>query len=265
MAQLPPPAAVLPPPAAVPPIVAAPVLPPPVAAPLIEAATTYRQLLADQTRDAVHRQPGAYLAGYRFEGGIQPVPAPAVLRDQTVQLCDRQPMAFLCLVPRLDGTAVVRVLHRFMRYLELPGEVATGFHDRVLGLLGDVRPNQIPVVDIPANILHLATTGVRVPTVATMDDVVAAWAEGPTFWGPLSKAIPTPKWYALETYSCSLAAMRPCWFTVNMSRPVWPIANSRGHFKRTETWRPVETSWHGCVWRARVVVGEALKPTHPSS
>jgi hypothetical protein len=101
-----------------------------------------------------------YLAGYRFEAGTQPVPAPAALRNQTVPMRDRQPMVLLCLVPLLDGTMEVRILHRFMRYLELPGEVATGFHDRVLGLLGDVRPNQIPVVDVPANILHLATTGV---------------------------------------------------------------------------------------------------------
>jgi hypothetical protein len=185
MAQLPPPAADILRPAAA---LAAPL--PPVGAPPINAVTTYRQLLSDQTRDAVHGQPGAYLAGYRFEGGAQPVPAPAALRDQTVPMCDRQPMAFLCLVPRLDGTAEVRILHRFMRYLELPGEVATGFHDRVLGLLGDVRPNQIPVVDVPANILHLATTGVRVPTAATMDDVVAAWGEGPTFLGPYTEGDP---------------------------------------------------------------------------
>ena len=190
MAQLPPPVAALPlPAAAAPQLVAAPP-PPPVAAPLMVAATSYRQLLSDQTRDAVHAQPGAYLAGYRFEGGAQPVPAPVVLRDQTVQMCDRQPMAFLCLVPRLDGTAEVRILHRFMRYLDLPGEVATGFDDHVLGLLGDVRPNQIPVVDVPANILHLTTAGIRVPTAATMDDVVAAWAEGPTFLGPFAEGDP---------------------------------------------------------------------------
>ena len=188
MAQLLLPAAEIPPQAEAPPAVAVPV--PPVAAPLVTAATTYRQLFSDQTRDAVHGQPGAYLAGYRFEGGAQPVPAPAVLRDQTVQICDRQPMAFLCLVPRLDGLAEVRILHRFMRYIELPGEVATGFHDHALALLGDVRPNQVPVVDVPANLFHLATAGVRVPTAATMDDVVAAWAEGATFLGPYVEGDP---------------------------------------------------------------------------
>ena len=39
------------------------------------------------------------------------------------------------------------------------------------------------MVDVPANILHLATAGVRVPTAAIMDDVVAAWGEGPAFLG----------------------------------------------------------------------------------
>ena len=130
MAQLQSPVAAVPLPAAALLLVAA-ALPPLVAAPLVEAATSYRQLLSDQTRDAVHDRPGAYVAGYRFEGGAQPVPAPIVLRDQTVQMCDRQPMAFLCLVPRLDGTAEVRILHRFVRYLDLPGEVATGFDDHV--------------------------------------------------------------------------------------------------------------------------------------
>ena len=44
-----------------------------------------------------------------------------------------------------------------MRYLELPGEPATGFHDHVLGLVGDLRPNQYPVVEVPVSILHLAS------------------------------------------------------------------------------------------------------------
>jgi hypothetical protein len=48
---------------------------------------------------------GSVLCRIPFEGGAQPVPAPGALHDQTVQLCDRQSMAFLCLVPRLEGTA----------------------------------------------------------------------------------------------------------------------------------------------------------------
>ena len=92
---------------------------PPVLAPaglVPSAPTSYRELFADSTRDAVFGHPAEYLAGYRFiDGGGQPVPMPAALRDQTVLLCDRQPMAFLCLAPRVDGVAEVRVLHRFMR------------------------------------------------------------------------------------------------------------------------------------------------------
>jgi hypothetical protein len=85
-------------------------------------------------------------------------------------------MAFLCLTARHDGAAnEVRILHRFMRYLELPGEPATGFHDRVLGLLGDIRPNQYPVVEVPVSILHLASAQVRVPTAAAMDGLLATW------------------------------------------------------------------------------------------
>ena len=141
-----------------------------------EFATSYRQIFADATRDAVFGNPGAYLAGYRFTDPAGAVPMPATLRDQTSQLCDRQPMAFLCLTARHDGAShEVRILHRFMRYLELPGEPATGFHDRVLGLLGDIRPNQYPVVEVPVSILHLATTQVRVPTAAAMDGLLATW------------------------------------------------------------------------------------------
>jgi hypothetical protein len=103
------------------------------------------------------------------------VPAPAALRDQTVLLCDRQPMAFLCLVARLDDVVEVRILHRFMRYMELPGEPTTGFRDRVLGLLGDLRPNQYPVVDVPATILYLVASQVRIPTRDAMTGIMATW------------------------------------------------------------------------------------------
>ena len=161
------------------------VLPPPLAVPaLAETATTYRQLFSDQTRDAVFDRPGAYLAGYRFGGGALPIPAPAALRDQTVQLCDRQPTAFLCLVPRFDGSAEIRILHRLMHYLELPGKLPTGFNDRLLGLLGDICPNQVPVVDVSVSILHLATAGSSVPTLASMGVLMVAADAGPLFLGP---------------------------------------------------------------------------------
>lgn len=153
--------------------------------PAVMAPTTYRELMTDATRDAVAANPGAYLAGYRFvDPGGAAIPVPATLRDQTVLLCDRQPMAFLCLVPRPDGVPEVRILHRLMRYLELPGEHPTGYNDRVLALLGDVRPNQYPVVEVPNTTFHLAGMGVRVPTAAAMDGLVAEWVVDENNMGP---------------------------------------------------------------------------------
>jgi hypothetical protein len=127
--------------------------------------TNYQQLLADRTIDAVHDNPRAFLAGYRF---VNDAPGPAVLLDQSVLLSDRQPMTFVCLVPR-GNAFMVHILHRFMRYLELPGERPTGFNDRVMALLGDIRPAQFPVVEVPQSTFHLAATAaVRIPTHASM-------------------------------------------------------------------------------------------------
>jgi hypothetical protein len=151
----------------------------------LTAPTTYRQLFADATRDAVFDRPGEYLAGYRFTDAGGAVPVPATLRDQTSLLCDRQPMAFLCLTAHHDGVSTeVRILHRFMRYLELPGEPATGFHDHVLGFVGDIRPNQYPVVEVPGSIFHLASTQVRVPTAGAMDGLLATWPRDLPTLGP---------------------------------------------------------------------------------
>lgn len=155
--------------------------------PAIITPTTYRELMSDVTRDAVAANPGAYLAGYRFSdaaGGA--IPVPATLRDQTILLCDRQPMAFMCLVPRPDGVPEVRILHRLMRYLDLPGEQPTGYHDRVLALLGDVRPMQYPVVEVPGTAFHLAGVagGVRVPTAQAMDGIMADWVVDDQNIGP---------------------------------------------------------------------------------
>jgi hypothetical protein len=83
--------------------------------------------------------------GYRFtEGGAGAVPGPAALRDQTCQLCNRWAMAFLCLLPGPDNT-------RHKVRIPPPRQDVTGFHDRVLGLLGDIRPRQYPpVVEVPS-------------------------------------------------------------------------------------------------------------------
>lgn len=159
--------------------------------PGVASPTTYRELMTDATRDAVAANPAAYLAGYRFvDAGGGAIPVPATLRDQTVLLCDRQPMAFLCLVPRPDGVPEVRILHRLMRYLELPGEHPTGYNDRVLALLGDVRPNQYPVVEVPNTTFHLAGMGVRIPTAAAMDGLVAEWIVDDNNMGPYLDADP---------------------------------------------------------------------------
>ena len=101
------------------------------------------------------------------------MPAPAVLRDQTVTLSDRQPMAFLCLVPGPAGSPEVAVLHRLMRFLDMPGEDETGFHVKVLGLLGDILPHQYPTVEVPSTIFHLVNAHVCVLTMEAMLAVAA--------------------------------------------------------------------------------------------
>ena len=76
-----------------------------------------------------------FLQGYRFDGAGG-IPTPAALRDQTViVLSDTQPIAFICLTPGASGLPEVAILHRLMRYTDMPGgEEASGFHDRrVLG------------------------------------------------------------------------------------------------------------------------------------
>ena len=98
---------------------------------------TYRELLADESNSPAPARLANYLQGYRCErgGGI---PTTAVLRDQTVTLSDRQPLPFLCLVQGPSGTPEVGIIHRLMRYIDMPGEEESGFHDKVLGLLGDI-------------------------------------------------------------------------------------------------------------------------------
>jgi hypothetical protein len=104
---------------------------------------SYRELLSDARNSPAPERLGNYLQGYRFDGGG--VPTPAALRDQTVILSDRQPMAFLCLVAGPGGTPEVAIVHRLMRYMDMPGEEESGFNDRVLGLLGDIMPHASPV------------------------------------------------------------------------------------------------------------------------
>lgn len=84
-------------------------------------------------------------------------------------------MAFLCLLPRDETQVVFLLVHRFMRFLDVPGKEPTGIYDTVIGLLGDIRPGMLPAVEIPGSALHLATAnGVRVLTVAAMTVIAGA-------------------------------------------------------------------------------------------
>ena len=96
-------AAGVPPPAAgaAPPAVVAPTQP-----------RNYRELYADAANNVAQERTAVYLRGYRFvdvAGGV--IPTPAALRDQTVVLSDRQPMAFLALTTGLGGVPEVVIIH----------------------------------------------------------------------------------------------------------------------------------------------------------
>ena len=103
--------------------------------------SNYRKLYAAVGYQAGEPDPARLLTSYRFTevaGGAER-PTPATLREQTFALSDRRPMAFLCLA-RTSGTKVeVGILHRMMRYFELPGAGEGGVADLSMGLLGDVR------------------------------------------------------------------------------------------------------------------------------
>jgi hypothetical protein len=72
----------------------------------------------------------------------------------------------------------------------MPGEGLSGFHDRYLGLLGDIMPHQSPTVEVPSTVLHLVGTPVRVPTNAAMVAHVAAWADPNVPLGPFTDEVP---------------------------------------------------------------------------
>ena len=151
---------------------------------------TYRELLSDEANGPPPERLANYLAGYRFDGGGG-IPTPAVLRDQTIVLSDRQPMAFLCLVPGPGGVPEVAILHRMMRYMDMPGgEEPSGFHDRVLGLVGDIMPHQYPAVEVPGTVFHLVATPVRVPTTDGMNALLPAWDNPDTPLGPFAEDTP---------------------------------------------------------------------------
>ena len=163
------------PPGAIPPIPAEPA----VAAPVVTTPPrTYRKLYSDASNNPAPDRTARFMAGYRFTdpgGAAGGVPTPAILRDQTVTLSDRQPMAFLALRTGPDGRYEVAIVHQMMRYLDLPGDKDSGFNDRVLGLVGDILPHQYPAVEVPGSAFHLIGNAVRVPTVGAMAALLPTW------------------------------------------------------------------------------------------
>ena len=109
----------------------------------IHRPTTYRELLSDETLSPTRERLANYFQGYRFEGGALSVST--ALREQTVVVSDRQPMIFLCLlVAGHNKFPEVTIMHRMMRYVDMPGEDASGFHDRYLGLHCRRRATHVP-------------------------------------------------------------------------------------------------------------------------
>lgn len=150
---------------------------------------TYRELLTDEANSPTPARLANYLYGYRFDGGAG-VPTPSSLRDLTVTLSDRQPMAFLSLTQGPNGAHEVVIVHRFMRYMDMPGEEESGFHDRVLGLQGDILPHQYPTVDLPSTVFHLVGNAVRVPTTDAMVALLPTWENPAVPLGPFTEEDP---------------------------------------------------------------------------
>ena len=71
-----------------------------------------------------------------------------------------------------------------------PGDEPSGFHDHVLGLLGDIMPHQYPAVEVPSTVFRLVGTPVRVPTVDAMEALLPTWADPRVPLGPYAEADP---------------------------------------------------------------------------
>lgn len=145
--------------------------------------SNYRELYSMVGYQAGEPDSAQLVASYRFSEvpGAGERPTPANLKEQTFALSDRRPMTFLCLMRKPNNTGVeVRILHRMMRYFELPGvEGGVEMTDLSMGLLGEVRAAQMPVVEVDNTHFSLiAGAGVRVPTVAVMPDQLLLAAGG---------------------------------------------------------------------------------------
>jgi hypothetical protein len=88
--------------------------------------STYRELYAAATYQGGEPDPTRLLASYRFAeaagGGERPTPANLI--EQTFAFSERRSMTFLCLMRTAGTQTEVRILHRMIRYLELPGAEA---------------------------------------------------------------------------------------------------------------------------------------------
>jgi hypothetical protein len=202
-------------------------------APGARSPKSYRELFNDETYSPARERLANYLQGYRFSEDN--VPGPAALRDQTVTLSDRHPsMAFLCLSAVPGGTNEVTVMHRLMRYMDMPGEEASGYDDRVLvGLLGDIMPHQYPAVEVPNTVLHLVGTPVRVTSTAAMVTLIPNWVDPNTPLGPFTEVDPetevvrprhvqlVPRYYAALSFTA--AACPPKWHSKNFMGRCLPV------------------------------------------
>ncbi|KAI2491966.1 hypothetical protein MHU86_22586 [Fragilaria crotonensis] len=72
----------------------------------------------------------------------------------------------------------------------MPGEPESGFHDRVIGITGDIMPHQYPIVDVPSALFHLIGTPVRVPTNDGMVALIPTWVDPTVPLGPYTEVDP---------------------------------------------------------------------------
>ena len=103
--------------------------------------STYRELHSAAAYQGGKPDPTCLLASYRFSetacGGERPTPASLI--EQTLAFSERRSMTFLCLLRITGNQTEVRVFHRMIRYLELPGaEAGSGSDMSMMGLLGNV-------------------------------------------------------------------------------------------------------------------------------
>ena len=84
----------------------------------------------------------------------------------------------------------VKVVHRLMRYMDMLGEEESGYHDKVLGLLGDIMPHQYPTVEVSSTAFHLVGNPVCVPTIDGMLARLPTWEDPTIPLGPLAEDEP---------------------------------------------------------------------------